>query len=180
MRGVRTSRWWVRTPLAVVVMAFVGLLIGAPAAQAAAPAGSLKPFVDCYWDNRDGTITVSVGVTSSNSATVSVPVGTDNRVTVGAINRGQPTDFRPGVHSNVWAATVTYGDVASGVNWSLTGSQVQLGGAVPACTQKPVPAQGNAVAVVAFGLLTTAIGSVFLSGRRRRRLGAESAGDATA
>lgn len=156
-----------------LAIALAGLL-AAPAAHAAAPARSLTPFVSCYWDNGDGTVTVSVGVSSSNATTVSVDVGADNRITVGAIDRGQPTSFRPGRHENVWAATVTYSDLSRGINWSLTGNTVGLT-AVGACSAKPVPAEGSALAVLVFAGVVTVAGALALSGRLGRRTGGSPA-----
>jgi hypothetical protein len=153
---------------AVLVAAMALLAVGAPAAQAAGvPAHSLTPYVSCYWDNGNQTITVSVGVTSTNTTTVSVPVGTDNRVTVGAVDRGQPTSFAPGNHANVWAATVTWADISNGINWSLSGNLVTIASDAK-CSSKPVPAEGNAGAVLAFGALVTIAGAAVL-GRRHRR-----------
>ena len=102
MRARGLGKWAARGGLALLAMTTFSLL-AAPGAQAAAPAGSLKPFLNCYWDNGDNSVTVSLGVSSGNAAAVSVPVGTDNRVTQGAADRGQPTSFANGVKDNVWA-----------------------------------------------------------------------------
>lgn len=169
MRHGTPRRSWAARLLGVLVVTALAGLVAAPAAQAAAPARSLTPFVSCYFDNGNGTVTVSVGVTSTNGATVSVPVGADNRVTVGAQDRGQPTSFSPGTHNNVWAATVSYTDIANNVNWSLTGNTVQFA-SFQECASKPVPAQGNTLAVVLFAAMVTAGGSLLL-GERRRRMG---------
>lgn len=160
---------------AVALLAMTAFWVAAaPGAQAAAPAGSLTPYVSCYFDNQDGTVTFSVGVTSKNSGTVTVPVGTDNRVTLGAANRGQPTSFSPGTHDNVWAATVTWNEVFNNINWSLTGNDVQLAN-FNRCSSRPVPAEGNALAALAFAAVVTVAGSALMGDRRRRRRG--SAGD---
>jgi hypothetical protein len=163
-RLVRVLATWLGLSLAGIA--------AASSAQAAAPALSLTPYVSCFWDNGDGTVTVSLGVNSTNSGPVTVAVGPANYVTVGAQDRGQPTVFQPGRRDNVWAATVSYGDLARGVDWSLTGNTVSLVNAT-VCSQKPVPADGNALAVAAFGVLVTAVGSVALNGRRRRTRSAE-------
>ena len=96
------GRWVARVGLALLAVTLLGL--GAAAgAQAAAPTGSLKPFLNCYWDNGDNSVTVSLGVSSGNSSAVSVAVGGDNKITQGAADRGQPTSFASGLHNNVWA-----------------------------------------------------------------------------
>src|SRR5664279_3076941 len=101
------ATWAVRGGLALVAMTVLAL-VAAPGAQAAAPAGSVKPFLNCYWDNGNNSVTVSLGATSSNAGNVTVPVGGDNKITQGAADRGQPTTFANGLHNNVWAFTVTY------------------------------------------------------------------------
>ena len=168
--GTRRGTLAGRFMLALVAMLAVGV-VAAPSAQAAAaPAGSLTPYVSCYFDNNNGTVTFSVGVTSKNSGVVSVPVGSGNRVTLGAADRGQPTSFSPGTHDNVWAATVTWAEVFNDVNWSLTGNEVQLTNWTR-CSARPVPAEGNALAVVAFAAVLTVAGSALMGGRRRRHGG---------
>jgi hypothetical protein len=156
-----------------VLAAGLFCLFAAPGAQAAGvPAGSLRPFLNCYWDNGDGTVTVSIGVTSTNAGTVSVLVGTDNRVTQGLADRGQPETFDLGTHNNVWAFTVTYAEINSGINWALTGNSVAVN-AVNQCASKPqMAASGNGLAILAFGAAVTVLGGVFLNGQTgfRRRL----------
>src|SRR5664279_579194 len=90
--------WAARGCLAVLAMTLFSLA-GVGGAQAATvPAGSLKPFLNCYWDNGDNTVTVSLGVTSTNAGTVNLYVGPDNRVSQGAADRGQPESFANGLH----------------------------------------------------------------------------------
>lgn len=168
--GAQQWRAVPRLVAAVFAVLMVGL-VAAPGAQAAtAGKKSLTPFVNCYWDNKNGTVTVSLGVVSTNASTVDVPVGTDNRVTMGNQDRGQPTSFLPGSRDNVWAATVTYAEISAGIDWSLTGNSTTITSAQE-CPAKPVPAQGNAIAVAAAGLVTTAFGALFLRRRRAHRPG---------
>jgi hypothetical protein len=166
-------RWVARGGLAVLVSSLF-CLVAATGAQAAVPAGSLKPFLNCYWDNGDDTVTVSVGVSSSNSGTVAVYVGADNRVTQGAPDRGQPETFANGTRNNVWAFTVSYTEITNGINWSLTGNSVAVD-AVTQCASKPqMAASGNGLAILAFGAGVTVVGGFFLNsqtGSRRRLRG---------
>jgi hypothetical protein len=159
--------WAARVGLGLLAISVFGL-VAADGAQAAAPAGSLKPFLNCYWDNGDNTVTVSLGVTSGNAGTVSVPVGGDNKITQGAADRGQPTSFASGTHNNVWAFTVSYPEINAGINWQLSGSSVAVN-AVTQCASKPMPADGNAMAVLAFGAVATVVGGYCLNGRNRSR-----------
>jgi hypothetical protein len=160
-------RWVAGGGLALLAMSVLSLL-AAEGAQAAAPAGSLKPFLNCYWDNGDNTVTVSIGVSSTNSSGVSVPVGADNKITQGAPDRGQPTSFAGGLNNNVWAMTVTYPEINAGINWQLAGNSVAVD-AVTQCASKPMPADGNGMALLAFAVVATVVGGYSLNGRSRTR-----------
>jgi hypothetical protein len=162
------GKWAARGTLALLAMTVFSFL-AASGAQAAVPGGSLKPFLNCYWDNGDNTVTVSIGVTSSNAGTVAVYVGADNRVTQGAADRGQPESFTNGTQNNVWSFTVSYAEINAGINWQLSGNSVAVD-AVNQCATKPQMATGsNGIAFLAFGALTTTVGGYFLNGRTSRR-----------
>jgi hypothetical protein len=151
--------------LAVTLFSFFAV----EGAQAAVPAGSLRPFLNCYWDNGDNTVTVSLGVTSTNATTLPVYVGADNRITQGNPDRGQPESFDPGTHNNIWSFTVSYTEINAGLNWQLSGNSVAVTVANQ-CATKPQMATGsNGMAFLAFGALATSIGGYFLNGRGRSR-----------
>ena len=165
---VATTRWVARVAApAAAVLSLIALtgVAAAPAANAAAP--NVTPFVNCYWDNGDNTYTVSLGADNAAKSAVTVPIGVDNRVSPGAQDRGQPTTFSPGTTNNAWVVTVTSVEVAGGLNWYLTGHAVDVR-TPQLCASRPVPAQGNSLAVVVFGALTSLIGAAFLGERRRR------------
>jgi hypothetical protein len=155
--------------LGTVVTAALVLLAGvSPAAAADAPAWSLRPFVDCVWTNSDGTRTVSLGYESFNAATVTMGVGANNFISPGAQNQGQPTSFAPGLHSNVWALTMTNANYLSG-QWFLTSATMNMTMNGTPCASKPVPmTSGNGLIYLA----TTGavvLGGVYALARRRRR-----------
>ena len=50
----------------ILVVPFV-LFLAAPA-EAATPNFSIVPFMNCYWDNGNGTYTVSIGYNNKNSS----------------------------------------------------------------------------------------------------------------
>jgi hypothetical protein len=161
-------RWAARGGLALLAMTLFGFF-AAGGAQAAVPAGSLKPFLNCYWDNGDNTVTVSIGVTSTNSATVAVYVGVDNRVTQGAADRGQPESIDKGTHNNLWSFTVSYAEINAGINWQLSGNSVAVDAVTPCATKPQMAVGSNGLAFLAFGALTTTVGGYFLNGRTSRR-----------
>jgi hypothetical protein len=156
----------VRLPLAVLTLG-LALVVLAPAASAAPINKTVTPFMNCYWDNGDGTVTVSVGYTSTNAGTVTIPVGPDNRVTPGAANRGQPTTFLHGTQNNAWAVTVGYAEIANDVNWYVTGNSVTV--STPnRCATKPVSQVGS-VGALLVGAAALACGALAVGWHRRRR-----------
>jgi hypothetical protein len=166
-RGIM-RKWAARGGLALLAVTLFSFF-ATEGAQAAVPAGSLTPFLNCYWDNGDNTVTVSLGVTSTNATTVAAYVGTDNRITQGNPDRGQPESFDPGIRNNVGSFTVSYTEINAGLNWQLSGNSVAVTIATQ-CATKPQMASGsNGMAFLAFGALATTVGGYFLNGRGRRR-----------
>jgi hypothetical protein len=161
----RTARI-LRALLAAAIMVPFALLLAGPA-QAATPAKSIVPFMNCYWDNGNGTYTVSIGYESKNSASQTVPIGTNNRFTSGNADRGQPTVFLSGVQNNVFVMTASSADVGNELNWSLTGNVVSV--QTPTrCSTKPVPEVGS-MRALALALLLLVVGGLavlVLKGRR--------------
>jgi hypothetical protein len=163
------NKWVTRSGLAVLLVTLVSF-VAAPGAQAAVPNGSITPFLTCYWDNGDGTMSGVIGVTSTNAGTVTVNVGTQNRVTLGNPDRGQPETFAHGTTNNAWVFQVTYADVQAGINWDLTGNNVAVNAVNQCASKPPLAADGNGLAFLAFGALTTLAGGIFLNGRRRAKV----------
>jgi hypothetical protein len=135
-----------------------------------AMAATVQPFVSCYWQNPDGSITVAVGYTNSSASTLTYPIGALNHVTPAPQDRGQPTVFLAGTHNNVWAPTMTQADLSSGADWVVNGYSVSTGvGSLPACPTKPVPISGGAGGVVAFGAVAVLLGAAGYSRSKRLR-----------
>jgi hypothetical protein len=158
-----------RALLATAIMVPFVLLLAGPA-QAATPAKSIVPFMNCYWDNGNGTYTVSIGYDSKNSASQTVPIGTNNRFTSGNADRGQPTVFLTGVRNNVFVMTASAADVNNDLNWSLTGNEVSIQTPTQ-CSTKPVPQVGD-LRALALGLLLLVGGglAVLAFGNRRHEV----------
>jgi hypothetical protein len=149
----------------ILVVPFV-LFLAAPA-EAATPNFSIVPFMNCYWDNGNGTYTVSIGYNNKNASTQTLLIGAANHFTYGNPNRGQPTAFLTGVRNNAFAMTASAADVSNGLNWSLTGNVVSI--QTPArCATKPVPQVGNMVALALAVLVLVATGLTVLVVRNRR------------
>lgn len=168
MRSNSSPAW--RIPRLMLRAALVAVLLAlsfgvATPAQAAAPNGSITPFVNCIWDNGNGTVTASVGYRSSNAGTVTEPIGNNNRFSPGAQNRGQPTTFLTGTRNNVFAVTVTYQEIQNDINWYVTGNSVNVESIVW-CQTKPVSVIGSVPALLLGIALTLAIGLPVMAARR--------------
>jgi hypothetical protein len=148
-----------------------GLVLTAPVSAFAAqpPASPVTPTVACYWSNPDGSLTFSVGYVNSTTATVNYPVGTLNYVTPAPADRGQPTQFLPGTHTNVWAPTVSASDMNNNPNWFVNGIAVNYAGNIPACATKPVSISGSTTGYLTATAAIVGVGAYIINKPRRRR-----------
>jgi hypothetical protein len=152
---------------AAVAAVTSGLVLAAPvAAFAASP---VTPTVSCYWSNTDGSLTFSVGYVNSGATTVTYPVGPLNYVTPAPQDRGQPTVFLSGTHTNVWAPTVSSADMGNNPNWLVNGVAVSYAGNIPACASKPVSVSGSTTGYLAATGVLVVGGAFILAAPRRRR-----------
>jgi hypothetical protein len=155
------SRAWrtlaLRTGAATLAVGFATCISGV---ASAAPV-VVTPSISCYWPNADGSITAVIGYTNSSATTQTYPIGPLNNVSPAPQDRGQPTVFAPGTHTNVWTPTVSSADLAAGADWTLNGYKLSANvGNVPQCAAKPVPITGGAGGVIAFAALAVAAGAV--------------------
>jgi hypothetical protein len=145
-----------------------GLFLATPAQAAFSPTDkSIVPFMNCYWDNGNGTYTVSIGYNNKNTTAQTVAIGTNNRFTSGNQNRGQPTVFQIGVRNNVFVMTASAADVNNSLNWSLTGNVVSIQTPIQ-CSTKPVSQVGDVRALALAVLLLAGTGITVLIVRNRR------------
>jgi len=75
------------------------------------------PLVDCQSENPDGTFRTKFGYESSEDFYVRIGPGTKNRLSSG-VDVGQPTEFAPGLHHNVFEVPAG----PAGLTWWLMGS----------------------------------------------------------
>lgn len=87
----------------------------------------VKPLVECAQKIVDRRIAL-FGYENSNPFTMQIPAGPLNKVTPGELERGQPTQFKPGLNKGV--ASVSVGDSQA---WSLNGVQANIGASLPEC-----------------------------------------------
>ncbi len=111
-------------------------LVSSPvAAQGLAPAGtrgkSVTPAFEGWYQNKDGTYSISFGYYNRNSDEVlDIPVGPDNFMSPGPQNQGQPTRFYTKRHWGVFVVKVPADFGEKAVTWTLRvrGEQVAIAG----------------------------------------------------
>jgi len=92
----------------------------------------VSPTFEGWYQNPDGTYTLSFGYVNRNTVEVlTVPVGARNSVSPGPVDQGQPTYFTPGREYGVFAVTVpadfgpndrvTWTLEANGEKWAIPG-----------------------------------------------------------
>jgi hypothetical protein len=153
-------------------VAGAGLLILAMPATASTAAP--LPAFTCAATNGDGTFTYFFGYTLSGTASVTVPIGSDNQFTgsdnqqgnnegnnQGNKNLGQPTTFLPGVHDNAFSVTTT----STNLQWHLSGSNVKVDTS-RLCSNVPVVSESPAALVLP--LAAAAPFAVWFYAMRRR------------
>lgn len=96
----------------------------------------VSPTFEGWYQNSDGTYTLSFGFVNRNTEQVlALPVGANNSVSPGPADQGQPTHFTPGRQYGVFAVTVpadfgpedrvTWTLEANGERWSIPGGLIK-------------------------------------------------------
>lgn len=81
---------------------------------------TVTPAFEGWYRNADGTFTLSFGYFNRNrEAAVEIPVGSDNFMSPGDEDRGQPTRFEPWRHWGVFTVTVPADFGGERVVWTL-------------------------------------------------------------
>jgi hypothetical protein len=145
--------------LAVLVAVCSALWLSAvPGVAAAAPPMSVTPFVDCYRENPDGTLTVVLGYTSTWKKATTMGWGSRNSLHPSQYHRSQPKQFLTGTQHGVLALRLSASELDAGARWELDRTTLYFSSARSAseCSPStPLPALGNgagfAVVLVAGG-----------------------------
>ena len=82
----------------------------------------VTPVFNCIRNNGDRTFTAFFGYNNQNTGGVYIDYGDKNKFSPGSINRGQPTVFLPGIHSNVFSIDYD-GD---NLTWTLDGTSITV------------------------------------------------------
>ena len=127
----------VRPIVASIVLAFLAnivIVVAANAQQAARPLrppspGGLPviPFMEGWYANEDGSVTVSFGYHNRNIEDVTIPLGDNNRIEPAQLDGMQPEIYFSGRHPGVFAVTIPASMGDESVWWHIkTGDLEEL------------------------------------------------------
>lgn len=111
-----------RTPLALLALACVTLSAAAelPLPPTSARGQTVTPSFEGWYQNPDGTYTLSFGYFNRNlEEVVEIPVGPNNFIEPGPANQGQPTVFQPRRHWGAFGVKVPADFGFERVVWTL-------------------------------------------------------------
>jgi hypothetical protein len=92
---------------------------GLPLRPAPADGHFIIPVMEGWYDNGDGSITVSFGYLNRNEGIVEVPMGETNRIEPAVFDGMQPTVFEPGHQAGIFTVTVPADMVGTDVWWTI-------------------------------------------------------------
>ncbi|MDP1932031.1 MAG: hypothetical protein Q8L60_11290 [Gammaproteobacteria bacterium] len=84
------------------------------------------PFMEGWYGNEDGSVTVSFGYQNRNRDPVLIPVGENNRIEPQALGGMQPDYFLPGRHHGVFAVTLPAAMEGTSAWWHLISEGQEL------------------------------------------------------
>jgi hypothetical protein len=91
-----------------------------PGAQSGYP---IVPLMEGWWDNGDGTLTVSYGYVNRNDDPIDIPIGPGNSITPAQFSGSQPTAFLTGRHYGVFTVTMPASQAEAGARWQIEANQ---------------------------------------------------------
>ncbi len=117
---------------AALALLLYSVLAGPAALEAQGPDGrwplqptspgnnTLAPFMEGWYDNGDGTYSISFGYLNTNLDTLYIPVGENNSLDQAQFDGLQTAIFFPGRHRGVWSLTLPAGMQDADVWWTIT------------------------------------------------------------
>ncbi|MDB3993281.1 hypothetical protein N9478_07320 [Gammaproteobacteria bacterium] len=119
---------------AVFVLVNTALLVDATAQQSTRPLRPppsegmpVIPFMEGWYANEDGSVTVSFGYQNRNAEDVIIPSGENNRIEPAQLGGMQPEIYFSGRHTGVFAVTIPASMQSDSIWWYLkTGDQEEL------------------------------------------------------
>ena len=87
----------------------------------------VSPFVEGWYDNGDGTYTISYGYWNRNrEEIIEIPLGEDNVIEPSRFDGPQPTTFLPGRHRGVFAVTISEDERDEDVWWMIRNANEEV------------------------------------------------------
>ena len=161
-----------RTVAVLLAVCFAVWLSAVPGFASAAP--GVTPFVDCYRANSDGTLTVVLGYTNTNTRTTTIPYGSNNMLYPSRFQKTQPTQFLTGTRRGVFSVNLSQAELYGDPRWQLDGKTLShwtAGSATECSPSTPLPSLGNGAGIAAVLVAGGAFGVIFVR-RLIRRSGA--------
>lgn len=123
-------------PVFTGLILLVAMFATAPGAGAQTPERPLRPspavgipiipYMEGWYDNGDGSVTVSFGYHNRNKAMVRVPLGDGNRIEPNQLDGIQPEYYLPGRHHGVFAVTLPASMEGETAWWHLSSAGQDL------------------------------------------------------
>jgi hypothetical protein len=79
----------------------------------------IGPFMEGWYENPDGSYSISFGYLNMNDHVVEIPIGEDNFIEPAQFNGMQPTHFEPGHQRGIFAVTLPASMKDTDVWWTL-------------------------------------------------------------
>lgn len=79
----------------------------------------IVPFMEGWYGNEDGSVTVSYGYYNRNEVSVTIPMGENNHIEPALLDGMQPEVYFPGRHTGVFAVTIPASMGAETIWWHL-------------------------------------------------------------
>ncbi len=105
---------------------------------------NVSPVLECVEEGEGGVHVAHFGYVNPYNVAVPIPIGSNNEFHPPPADRGQPTEFKPGRHRDVFAV----GFDGSNLVWELDDRTSAASSDFERCLT-PVPAQGNRIVIQA-------------------------------
>ena len=109
----------------------------------------LTPVVECVWVETNGSRSIVWGYDNPSTSYIHIDIGNKNKMSPGAEDGGQVTEFLPGRRLNVFVTNVP----GTSATWRLGNNTASISGSTEACATKPVSMIGSVTAFAIFLLL---------------------------
>lgn len=169
-RSSTAPRGRARAPrIALVAVLALGWLLAAPGAASAA--GTVKPVLDCYLTNSDGSVTAVIGYVNTGEPR-DIPLGNRNKLRPVTFHGVQPTRFESGTVRGAFSITLTRSELQQRPRWNLDGYTLDYRSTSAATSSCPssteLPEEGNGTGPAIALAVAGVVGGVVVHRANRR------------